>query len=85
VSANQPATGAPASLDSTKLASTTTVPTVTIGGVNASVSFSGLAPGYVGLYQVNALVPAGVAASSATNVTIKMGDVTSNTVTIAVQ
>jgi uncharacterized protein (TIGR03437 family) len=85
VSANQPATGAPASLDSTKLASTTTVPTVTIGGVNASVSFSGLAPGYVGLYQVNALVPAGVAASSATTVTIKMGDVTSNIVTIAVQ
>lgn len=85
VSANQPATGAPASLDSTKLANTSTLPTVTIGGVNASVSFSGLAPGYVGLYQVNALVPAGVASGSAVPVIIKMGDATSNTATIAVQ
>jgi uncharacterized protein (TIGR03437 family) len=31
-------------------------PTVTIGGVNAPVTFSGLAPGFVGLYQVNAMV-----------------------------
>lgn len=83
VKANQPATGAPASL--TDLAQTATTPTVTIGGVTANVSFSGLAPGYVGLYQVNALVPAGVAAGSAVPVAIAMGNVTSNTVTIAVQ
>jgi len=38
---------------------TTTVPTVMIGGApSTDVSFYGLAPGYVGLYQVNALVPA---------------------------
>jgi uncharacterized protein (TIGR03437 family) len=80
---NQPATGAPASL--TAQAETATTPTVTIGGVTANVSFSGLAPGYVGLYQVNALVPAGVAAGSAVPVAISMGDVISNTVTIAVQ
>jgi uncharacterized protein (TIGR03437 family) len=80
---NQPATGAPASL--TAQAETATTPTVTIGGVTANVSFSGLAPGYVGLYQVNALVPAGVAAGSAVPVAISMGDVSSNTVTIAVQ
>jgi uncharacterized protein (TIGR03437 family) len=80
---NQPATGAPASL--TNQAETATTPTVTIGGVTANVSFSGLAPGYVGLYQVNALVPAGVAAGSAVPVAISMGDVISNTVTIAVQ
>ena len=35
----------------------TTPVTATIGGVNASVSFAGLAPGFVGLYQVNAVVP----------------------------
>ena len=46
--------------------------------------FSGLAPGYVGLYQVNALVPAGVAAGSAVPVVISMGGASSNTVTIAV-
>jgi uncharacterized protein (TIGR03437 family) len=37
---------------------------VTIGGVTAPVSFSGLAPGFVGLYQVNAQVPAGLAATN---------------------
>ena len=43
---------------------TMNTPTVTIGGANAPVSFSGLAPGYVGLYQVNAQVPAGLAAGN---------------------
>jgi len=41
----------------TPLAQTPTTPTVTIGGVNAPVSFSGLAPNLVGLYQVNITVP----------------------------
>ena len=36
--------------------------TVTIGGAPATVSFSGLASGFVGLYQVNAKVPKGLAA-----------------------
>ena len=85
VSANQPATGAPASLDPTKLAATVTLPTVTIGGVTATPSFSGLAPGYVGLYQVNVPVPATVAAGSAVPVVISMDGATSNTVTIAVE
>jgi uncharacterized protein (TIGR03437 family) len=31
--------------------------TVTIGGVEMPVSYQGLAPGYVGLYQVNAVLP----------------------------
>ena len=33
-------------------------PTITIGGVSASVEFSGLAPWFVGLWQVNVTVPA---------------------------
>ena len=32
-----------------------------IGGVPATVSYAGLAPGYPGLYQINILVPEGVA------------------------
>ncbi len=80
---NQPATGYPAL--SSPLSQTTVTPTVTIGGVAASVPFSGLAPGFVGLYQVNALVPAGLPANNATPVVISFGDVSSNTATIAVQ
>jgi uncharacterized protein (TIGR03437 family) len=35
--------------------------TVTVGGIDALVSFAGLAPGLVGAYQVNFSVPAGLA------------------------
>jgi len=34
--------------------------TATIGGVPAEIQFKGLAPGYVGLYQVNLKVPSGL-------------------------
>jgi uncharacterized protein (TIGR03437 family) len=40
-------------------------PLVTIGGLQAEVLFAGLAPGYVGAYQVNIRVPAGLPAGSA--------------------
>jgi len=79
---NQPADGAAA--PSNTLARTSATPQVTIGGVEANVTFSGLAPGFVGLYQVNAEVPAGAPAGSAVPVAISIGGVTSNTVTIAV-
>lgn len=42
------------------LASTTFPVTATIGGLPAPVLWSGLTPGSVGLYQVNATVPMGV-------------------------
>jgi uncharacterized protein (TIGR03437 family) len=80
---NQPATGAAAPAE--LLAITTTTPTVTIGGIAAKVSFSGLTPGTVGLYQVNVLVPAGAAAGAAVPLILSIGGVVSNTVTIAVQ
>ena len=48
----------------TGAASTTATPTVTIGGQPAAVSYSGLAPGFVGLYQINAQVPSGLAAGN---------------------
>lgn len=50
------ATGAPASL--TTLMFTNAPTTATIGGAPATVLFSGLAPGFVGLGQANVLVPA---------------------------
>ena len=79
---NQPATGAPAPND--PLAMTITLPRVVIGNAPAKVQFSGLAPGYAGLYQVNAEVPAEAARGVAVSVTILVGEVVSNTVTIAI-
>ena len=56
-----PKTGEAAS--STKLSATTTTPTVSIGGIQDKVLFSGLAPGTVGEYQVNSQVPPGITAA----------------------
>jgi uncharacterized protein (TIGR03437 family) len=78
---NRPATGGAAG--ASPLSVTLTAPTVTIGGVAAPVGFSGLAPGAVGLYQVNVQVPAGVVSATAP-VILTIGGVASNTVTIAV-
>jgi uncharacterized protein (TIGR03437 family) len=80
---NQPATGAVAPGE--PLAETTSPVSVMIGGVPAVVQFSGLTPGTVGLYQINALVPAGLAPGDAVPLSIAVGGVTSNTVTIAIQ
>jgi uncharacterized protein (TIGR03437 family) len=65
--------------------STATAPQVTIGNIAAQVTFSGLAPGFTGLYQVNAQVPAGVPTGNAVPVTLTVGGVSSNTATITVQ
>jgi uncharacterized protein (TIGR03437 family) len=67
------------------LAQVKTLPTVTIGGLPATVSFAGLAPGFAAVYQVNAQVPAGVAAGDAVPVVITQGGASSNTATIAVR
>lgn len=69
---NPPADGAAGS-GQTTLAT----PAVTIGGSNAAVSFSGLAPGFVGLYQVNAVVPSGLASGNHP-VVIQISGATSN-------
>jgi uncharacterized protein (TIGR03437 family) len=80
---NIPNLGAPS--PSNPLAATSATPTVTIGGVSAPVSFSGLAPGFVGLYQVNVKVPDGIAPGDAVPLIVTIGGVPSNTATIAVQ
>jgi uncharacterized protein (TIGR03437 family) len=81
---NQPATGAAASAN--PLSRTTAAPTVTIGGVPAEVTYSGLAPGFAGLYQIDVLVPSAAAAGDAVPVVVVViGGVASNTVTIAVR
>jgi uncharacterized protein (TIGR03437 family) len=80
---NQPASGSAS--PSNPLAATTTNPTVTIGGATAQFLWAGLAPGFVGLYQVNVLVPAATPSGTAVPVVVSTGGSTSNTVTIAVK
>lgn len=45
---------------------------VTIGGLNASVAFAGLAPGFAGLSQINIEIPAGATGNA--TVTLKVND-----------
>jgi uncharacterized protein (TIGR03437 family) len=55
-----------------------------MAGLNAPVSFSGLAPGFIGLYQINAEVPAAVGTGSM-DVTVAAGGVTSNVARMSVR
>ena len=50
----------------------------------ANVTYSGLAPGYLGLYQVNAQIPAGVP-SGEQSLFLTIRDVQSNTVKIGIR
>jgi len=57
---------------------------VTVGNANAAVQFSGLAPGFVGLYQLNVTIPAN-APSGVQSLVIEIGGVRSKPVTLAIQ
>ncbi|MBI4443384.1 MAG: IPT/TIG domain-containing protein [Acidobacteria bacterium] len=59
-------------------------PTATIDGVPAPVSFSGRSPGYVGLDQVNVVIPAGVSTGRPVPLVITAGPNSGNTVTVNV-
>jgi uncharacterized protein (TIGR03437 family) len=80
---NTPQTGAVAVLS--PLSTLIGNPAVTIGGVPAPVSWAGLAPGFIGLYQVNVQVPQGIAAGDGAPVVLSTGATASNTVTISVR
>ena len=69
----------------TTLAALSCTPDVSIGGIPATVQFSGLAPNGVGLYQVNVQVPNNAPVGSAISLSMSLGTAFSNTVTIAVQ
>jgi uncharacterized protein (TIGR03437 family) len=63
---------------------TATAATVTIDGLPAQVLFSGTAPGFVGLNQINVSVPATATIGSSVPVVVTLGGKVSNTVTMAV-
>ncbi len=67
------------------LARTTTNPLVSIGGRPAQLLFSGLAPGIVGLYQVNVVVPPDSPTGPEVELTIQKDGVISRSSRIAVQ
>jgi uncharacterized protein (TIGR03437 family) len=60
------------------------LPTVTLGGAQAEVTFAGPAPGFEGLDQINARIPAGVTPGNAVPIVLRTGNFTSNEVTIAI-
>lgn len=59
---------------------------VRIGGATAPVTFTGMAPGFAGLFQVNALVPANAPAGEAVSLELEISGVAAQEgVTIAVE
>ncbi len=69
----------------TQLAQTLQTPSATIGGQSAAVTFSGLAPMEVGLYQVNVQVPQSASVGDAVEVILSVGSIKSNMATMAIQ
>jgi uncharacterized protein (TIGR03437 family) len=63
---------------------TVQTPIVTIGGIPVPVQFSGIAPGFAGLYQINVPVPAGVTPGDDVPITVAMPGSIVDTATISV-
>jgi uncharacterized protein (TIGR03437 family) len=67
------------------LRQTVTMPVVLVGGIQAQVLFSGLAPEFPGVYQLNVVLPPGVPTGDAVPIQLQIGGITStDRVTIAV-
>ncbi|MGB6944210.1 MAG: hypothetical protein WBE37_17550 [Bryobacteraceae bacterium] len=77
-------TGVVAPADGSTLYETTATPTVQIGGVAATVLFSGVAPGTAGEYQVDFQVPTGVPEGDAVPILVSMPGSTTASATLAV-
>ena len=77
-------TGSLAPTDGSVLYKTVETPVVKVGGVPAVVSFSGIAPGNAGQYQINIQVPSGVQPGDDVTLQITMPDGSTDTVTIAI-
>ena len=59
-------------------------PTITIDGLPAQVMFSGMAPGFVGLNQINVLVPGLARTNAAEPIVVTINSVAANAVTLPV-
>jgi uncharacterized protein (TIGR03437 family) len=63
---------------------TASTPFVTVGGVPATVAFSGLAPGLVGLWQLNVIIPLNAPTGNAVPLAVSIGGQNANLTTVAV-
>jgi uncharacterized protein (TIGR03437 family) len=79
VSSGQPAPG------QEPLARVTVPVEATVGGKPARVQFAGLAPGFVGLYQVNVQIPEGLSPGASVTVVLRQNDTRGNPVALAVR
>lgn len=73
------ATGAPSTGNQTMF-----MPTITIDGLTAEIQFSGVAPGFVGLNQINVVVPGLARTNAADPVVLTVNGVPANPVTLPV-
>jgi uncharacterized protein (TIGR03437 family) len=79
------ATGSVAPADGNPLYLTVQNPVITVGDVPAQLQFSGLAPGFAGLYQVNFQIPPSAPTGDDVAVKILMPNGSSDTATIAIR
>jgi uncharacterized protein (TIGR03437 family) len=63
---------------------TSFTPTVTLGGVPAAVEFSGLTPGFVGLWQINVRIPANAPTGNEVPLVISVDGRTGRQTTVAI-
>src|SRR5205823_8407833 len=68
--------GPPDGVPATEAIKTAVLPRVLINATEATVTYSGLAPGYVGVWQINAVVPTSVP-PGVVSVVVTMNDVIS--------
>ena len=76
-------TGSPAPLDVLSYAQATV--TATLGGVPATVQFAGLAPGFIGLGQVNILIPQDAPKGDAVPLVLEINGQKSKPAPVAIQ
>ncbi|HYL76871.1 MAG TPA: hypothetical protein VEU96_21825 [Bryobacteraceae bacterium] len=79
------ATGQVAPADGSQIYYTVAQPAVTVGGQPAKVQFSGIAPGFAGLYQVNFQIPLNAPTGDSVAITITMPGSATDSATLAVQ
>lgn len=79
---DQPASGTPGSIERNQR--TLLEPTVNVGGIDADVAYSGLAPLRVGYYEVRVRIPPGGRRGDSVAVKLRIGGAASNSVTMTV-